>query len=649
MFNPRLVLYSFSYKSISNLSPKWPAWKLLRVASLKSTLPYPLTEHAGDHRMTGTLWRSFTYLRPYWRITVGSYSSIFIINALAIYSPQLISQIIDRGVRDGDALFLHKAVLGLLALTLVKGVFTFFQGMWTETASQNVAYDLRNEIQSKLTFLSFSYHDRSHAGDLLSRAMQDVERIRFLTGRAVLRIFEGGLLFISTVIVLVWMNPRLGILATIALPLLVFQSLRFGRRYRPLSLKIQQQLGVLTSNVEQSLRGARVVKAFAQEDAEVARFTVDNEKWFNLSNQAARLESINVPLMQLIANVGTVLILWYGGTLVIQNQLTLGELVAFTTYLAQLVRPVRLMGNIVPAVAMAASAAERIFEILDAPAEVQDHPGSTPLAQVEGHVRFEDVSFTYGRNHRALRNIDFEALPGQVIALLGPTGSGKSTIINLIPRFYEPTGGRILVDGIDTRGVTLNSLRSQIGLVLQETTLFAATVAENIAFGRPDATQADIEEAAKAAQAHDFIMEMSKGYQTRVGERGSTLSGGQKQRLAIARALLTDPRILILDDAMSSVDTETEKLIQVALERLMQGRTTFVIAHRLSTLHLADLILVLEKGRIAARGDHAALLQTSKVYADIYERQMRPQERAQYLQGQRARNEQPGKLRGGAL
>ena len=593
--------------------------------------------------MTGVLWRCFTYLRPYWQITAGSYLFVILINAIAIYSPLLISKIIDRGVRDGDTLFLHQAVLGLLALTLVKGVFTFWQGRWTEVASQNVAYDLRNEIQSKLTSLSFAYHDRSQAGDLLSRAMQDVERIRFLTGRAVLRIVEGSLLFVSTIAVLLWMNPRLGLLASIALPLLVYQSLRFGRRYRPLSLKIQQQLGALTSNVEQNLRGARVVKAFAQEEAELRRFAVANEKWFDLSNQAARLESINVPLMQLIANIGSVLVIYYGGMLVIRDQVTLGELVAFTTYLAQLVRPVRLLGNIVPAVAMAASAAERIFEILDAPAEVQDHPGSVPLGPVQGRVRFEDVSFSYGRSHNALRNIDFEAEPGQVIALLGPTGSGKSTIINLIPRFYEPTGGRILIDGIDTRTVTINSLRSQIGIVLQETTLFAATVAENIAFGRPNATQSEIEDAAQAAQAHDFIMEMPRGYQTHVGERGSTLSGGQKQRLAIARALLTDPRILILDDATSSVDTETEKLIQAALEKLMQGRTTFVIAHRLSTLHLANLILVLEKGRIAARGDHATLMRVSKLYADIYEHQMRPQERAQVLEADRA-----SKSRGGA-
>jgi ATP-binding cassette, subfamily B, multidrug efflux pump len=581
--------------------------------------------------ISSALIRSFRYLPPYWKITAGSYLAVLLMNAFTIITPQLIRLTIDRGIRDGDTPFLQLAVGGLLALTLLKGILTYFQGRWTEIASQNVAFDLRNEIQRKLTFLSFSYHDRTPTGDLLSRTIQDVERIRFLTGRATLRIVEGILLLISTIAVLIWMNPLLGLLATGALPLLIYQSLLFGRRYRPLSLKIQQQLGTLTSRLEQNLRGSRVVKAFAQEDAEENRFNVDNEVWFDLSLLATRIEAINIPLMHLIANIGTVFILWYGGLLVIQNSLTLGELVAFTTYLAQLVRPVRLMGMIIPAIAMAGSAGERIFEILDTHADVRDAPGAVELPPIQGRVTFENVSFAYSAGREALSSINIDAKPGQVIALLGPTGSGKSTIINLIPRFYDPTAGRILVDGIDTRSITLNSLRSQIGIVLQETTLFAATIGENIAFGRPDANQKDITAAAQAAQADEFIESLPDGYNTHVGERGVTLSGGQKQRLAIARALLTDPRILILDDATSSVDTETEKLIQKALHRLMEGRTTFVIAHRLSTLHRADLILVMEGGRIAAQGNHTTLMNTSPVYAEIYEHQMRPQERDQYL------------------
>jgi len=339
--------------------------------------------------------------------------------------------------------------------------------------------------------------------------------------------------------------------------------------------------------------------------------------------RASRLQAVNTPLIDFIANVSTVIIIWYGGQLVIQGQLTLGELVSFTTYLAQLALPVRRLGQIVPALAIAAAAGTRIFEILDAQSEVRDAPDAIPLPSVDGQVRFENVSFAYFRRHRVLDDISFEAQPGQVIALLGTTGSGKSTIINLIPRFYDATEGRITIDGYDIRRVTLNSLRDQVGIVLQETMLFATTIRENIAFSRPDAHEEDILEAARAAQAHDFIAETPRGYDTLVGERGVTLSGGQRQRVAIARALLKDPRILILDDATSSVDTETEQLIQKALERLMRGRTSFIIAQRLSTLRMADLILVLEKGRIAARGTHDELLRTSGLYAEIYQQQLR--------------------------
>jgi ATP-binding cassette, subfamily B, multidrug efflux pump len=331
-----------------------------------------------------------------------------------------------------------------------------------------------------------------------------------------------------------------------------------------------------------------------------------------------------MPLLHLIANISSVVILWYGGILVIDGHLTVGELVAFTTYLAQLVTPVRYLGMILPAIAMAGASAERIFEILDTIPDVREAPGAPALAIGQGHVRFEHVSFAYGRHSDVLKDITFEALPDQVIALLGPTGSGKTTVVNLIPRFYDPTEGRILIDGTDIQTIAINSLRSQIGMVLQETTLFAASIRENITFGKPDATQEDIEAAAKSAQAYDFITQTKDGYDTEVGERGVTLSGGQKQRLAIARAILTNPRILILDDATSSVDTETEHLIQLALDRVMQGRTTFVIAHRLSTVQRADLILLLDKGRIVARGKHEELLKASPLYHNIYEQQLKP-------------------------
>ncbi len=584
--------------------------------------PLPLRK-PGDAQV---LARCLGYLRPYWRLTSSAYAVLLAINGLALVIPQFIRWIVDRGIRGQETHLLGWSVLALLGLTLIKGGLSFLQGKWVEVASQSVAYDLRNAIHRKLAALSFSYHDRTETGQLLSRAVQDVERIRFLTGRALLRIAEGGTLLLGTAVMLLAMNPRLALLALAALPLLAYRALAFGRHFRPLSLAIQQQLAVLTTRLEQNLRGARVVKAFAQEEAEIAHFDRENHRWFDLAAQAARLQALNLPMMDLIANVGTISIIWYGGQLVIRGDLTLGELVAFSTYLAQLVQPVRRLGFIVSAIAQAAAAGERIFEILDAVSEVRDAPDAKPLPPVAGHVRFEKVSFAYFGRHLVLREVSFEAMPGRVIALLGATGSGKSTIINLIPRFYDAASGRITVDGYDISRVTLNSLRDQVGIVLQETTLFASTIRENIAFGRPGATDQEILAAAQAAQAHEFIVKMPQGYDTLVGERGVTLSGGQKQRVAIARALLKDPRILILDDATSSVDTETEQLIQKALERLMHGRTSFVIAQRLSTVRMADLVLVLEKGRIVAQGTHKELLRTSGLYAEIYYRQLRPQE-----------------------
>ncbi len=572
------------------------------------------------------LWRCYGYLRPYWRRVAIAYAALVGINLLSVVIPQLIRHIVDRGIRDRDTGLLGWSVLSLIGLTLVKGGLSFVQNRWVEISSQSVAYDVRNAIHQKLASLSFSYHDRTETGQLLSRAVQDVERIRFLTGRASMRLLDGTVLLLGTMVALVLMNTRLALLVLVTMPLLVHRAFVFARRYRPLSTDIQQQLAVLTARLEQNLRGARVVKAFAQEKAEVERFDRENARWFYLSALASRLRAINAPLLTLIANAGLVFIIWYGGSLVIRGQLTLGELVAFSTYLGQLAEPVRRMGMIVPVLAMATAAGERIFEILDARSDVEQAPEAVSLPPVQGHVRFQGVSFAYFGRHRVLQDVSFEALPGQVIALLGATGSGKSTIINLIPRFYDPTEGCITLDGHDIQSATLNSLRDQIGIVLQETTLFAATVQENIAFGRPDADEAEIVEAAQAAQAHDFIVDMPHGYDTPVGERGVTLSGGQKQRIAIARALLKDPRILILDDATSSVDTETEQLIQRALERLMRGRTSFVIAQRLSTVRMADLILLLDRGRVAARGTHKELLRTSGLYTDIYHHQLRAQD-----------------------
>jgi len=587
----------------------------------KQSIPLPMPSAP----LLQVLRRTYSYLRPYWKQTVGAYGSLLLMVAINAVIPQFTRWIIDKGIVGRQPDVLTWSVLALLGLTLVKGVLNYYQGLFTETASQNVAFDLRNELQRKLTRLSFSFHDQSETGELLSRAVQDVERVRFLTGRATLRILEASVMLVVTSVILLTLNIKLALLILLTIPLLVYEAIHFGNRFRPLSMQVQKQLAVLTTTVEQNLRGSRVVKIFAQEDAEINRFENENNKWLNLANRSARMQAVNTPLLFLIANLGMVAIILYGGAQVINSSLTIGTIVAFISYVGQLVDPVRRLGMIIPAVAIAASASERIFDVLDTISDVSDAPDAKPLGNIEGRVRFENVSFSYGRN-RILQDISFDIQSGQKVALLGLTGSGKSSIINLIPRFYDPTSGRILVDETDIRSVTLQSLRSQIGIVLQETTLFAATIRENIAFGKENATDDEVIQAAKAAQAHDFIVQTPEGYSTRVGERGVNLSGGQKQRIAIARALLLDPRILILDDATASVDSETENLIQLALAQLVQGRTTFVIAHRLSTVRNADLILVLGSGRISAQGTHMELLETSHVYQSIYSHQLKKQE-----------------------
>jgi ABC-type multidrug transport system fused ATPase/permease subunit len=577
------------------------------------------------------LLRCLGYLRPYWRFVAGSYVLLLINNGITLSMPLIIRHIVDQGIRGDSVGTIQWGVLALLGLALGRGVFIFLSGRWTEVASQSVAYDLRNAIHDKLQSLSFSYHDRAETGQLLARAIGDVDRLRFLTGRAFVRLTEITTLLLGISVSMMVMNLRLALLTMTVIPFLAYGALNFGRRFRPLFRAIREQMDGLTTYLEQNLRGARIVTAFAQERAQIQGFDAENTMVFRLNMAAARMRALNLPLLRLIASVGTIFILLYGGRLIIEDRLTIGELVAFTAYVGQLLVPIRRLGMIIAAVAQAVASGERVFEILDTKSEVEDLPGARPLGAARGTVRFERVSFAYFGRHQVLRGIDFEVQPGQVVALLGATGSGKSTVINLIPRFYDPTAGQITIDGQDIRHVTVNSLREQIGIVLQDTTLFATTVRENIAFGRPDARDKDIVAAAEAASAHEFIMAMPQQYGTPVGERGVTLSGGQKQRIAIARAILKDPRILILDDATSSVDTETEALIQAALARLMQGRTSFVIAQRLSTIRRADLVLVMDRGRIVARGlrtaEHTAhdeLLRSSGLYAEIYHRQLRP-------------------------
>jgi ATP-binding cassette subfamily B protein len=573
-----------------------------------------------------TMLRILGYMRPFWLSEVIAYLCMLGINAIRLITPQIIRVIVDVGIAEQQVDVLLRSI-GLLVITIViQGVFRFGEGFLTERVSQGIVYDMRNELYRKLQSLSFRYHDQTQAGQLLSRVTSDVERVRRVTGRLFLRLADSVVLMIGTTVVLFRMQPALAALSMAALPFIVITVERFVSRIHPMWHSRQDEMGELTSRLEQNLEGASVVRGFAQEPAEIERFDNQNDTIYNISMIMARLHSLAMPFMIFLTSISTVTILWMGGRMVIRGTLTLGELVAFNSYLLQLVGPMRRLGFIANMLGESRASAERAFEILDAESEVEEAPDAEELEVVEGAIAFEDISFSYVKEIEVLSDISFHVEPGESVALVGPTGSGKSTIINLIPRFYDVTEGAIKVDGTDIRTVTLESLRSQIGMVLQETMLFGSTIRENIAFGRADATQEQIEEVAKAAAAHDFIQSFPDGYDTAVGERGVTLSGGQRQRVAIARALLLDPRILILDDATSSVDTETEKRIQEALQNLMEGRTSLIIAQRVSTVRNADQILVIDDGKLAAQGTHEDLIQESGVYAEIYYRQLRPED-----------------------
>lgn len=571
-----------------------------------------------------SLRRAIRYLGPYWLIAVGAVASLILVTAANLIIPQLIRWVIDSGISPGNMQIILWGAFGLVAVAAVRGLFNFSQGYWSEKASQNVAFDVRNNLFNKIHDLSFSYHDRAQTGQLMTRLTSDVEQVRQFTGMGLFQFINALIMLFGSATLLLVMNWRLALVAMGTIPLMSILIVRFLTAVRPLFEQVQARLGTLNTVLQENLAGVRVVKAFAREPFETSRFYAANQNYLSINLQTVRIFASNFPLIFFVFNLGTLGIVWVGGNMVISERLSLGELAAFITYLNFMVFPMMMLGMLGAMIARAIASARRIFEILDAQSEVTDRPGAAPLPPIKGHVAFEDVTFHYVAGERdTLSHVSFVAEPGKTVAILGATGSGKSTIINLIPRFYDPISGRVTVDGHDVRDVTLDSLRLQIGIVLQETTLFTGSIRDNIAYGRPDASDEAVIEAAKAAQAYDFIVEMPDGYQTHVGERGVGLSGGQRQRIAIARALLLDPRVLILDDSTSSVDAETEYQIQQALKRLMAGRTSFVIAQRISTVRDADLILVLDNGRLAATGTHEDLLAESSLYAEIVYSQLR--------------------------
>jgi ATP-binding cassette subfamily B protein len=518
---------------------------------------------------------------------------------------------------------LIQAALFIVGFAVLRGVFSFLQAYWAERNSQAVAFDLRNDLFAKIQRLSFSYHDQNQTGQLMIRATDDVEKLRLFLGQGLLQLVGAILLLTATLIILFSTNAQLALATIWILPVALVLFIFFGTVSQPLFSKVQQKLSALNTILQENLAGIKVVKAFTREKSEEVKFNVAADDLMKQQIVIARLFTFLMPLIFLIANLGQASVLYVGGRQIILGTLSLGEWQEFSMYLLYIFFPVAQLGFIITQFGQAAASASRIFEILDAKSDVTDKPGAIELPQVTGNIKFEDVTFRYvGGGDPVLDKVNFEARPGQTIALLGATGSGKTSIINLLPRFYDPTEGRITIDGHDLRDVKLESLRAQIGIVLQETTLFSGSIRDNIAFGKPDASDQEIMAAAKAAAAHDFIMAFADGYGTSVGERGTTLSGGQKQRIAIARALLLNPRILILDDSTSSVDLGTEATIQAALDILMKNRTSFVIAQRISTVMNADQIIVLDRGKVAAIGKHADLLEDNEIYAEIYTSQL---------------------------
>ena len=544
------------------------------------------------------------------------------VNAANLATPQILRYLIDRGITPLNMTWVWYAVLGLFAVAVVRGVFNFLQGYWSEVSAQGVAFDLRNVIFAKLEHLSFSYHDSAQTGKLMTRMTSDVELVQMFVGRGSLMIVSALILLAGTVVVMLNMNWKLTLVLLVIIPLLLGIFAFFVRGITPISKEVQVKLSNLNTTLQENLAGARVVKAFAREAYELGRFIQQNQELLDANLNMVRLFTSFFPLIFFIGNLATIGVVWFGGLQVIGESLSMGELVAFLGYVNFLLMPIFMIGMIGSMLGRAEASAQRIFEVIDTQSDVQNRADAIPLPPIKGRVAFNDVSFRYfGSGENVLCNVSFTAEPGQVIAIMGKTGAGKSSIINLIPRFYDVTSGRVTIDSYDVRQVTLDSLRSQVGIVLQETTLFSGTIRDNIAYGRPEATLEEVMAAANAAQAHEFIMETPGGYDTEVGERGVGLSSGQKQRVAIARTLLVDPRILILDDSTSSVDAETEYKIQQALQQLMIGRTSFIIAQRISTVRNANLILLLDNGNLVAQGSHEELMRTSELYADILETQ----------------------------
>jgi len=577
-------------------------------------------------RSAGIFPRLLKYMVKYWPAVLLAMSCVVAVTYLNVIVPLIVRDVVDKVLIRNMYDQLAWLSLSIILVAALRSVVSFTQRYSQQYIGQKVVFDLRNSLFRSLEEKSFSFYDQAQTGQLMSRVTSDVEQVRALLAWWLETLVASILTVGSVIFVISTIDLNLALLYLATAPLVLLAAYSFSKRIRPRFALTREIFGEITSVIQQTIVGTRVVRAFAQEEHEAKKFEVPHGKFLKTNLEIWRYRSMFMPFMAFTLSLGTALVYWYGGGVVIRGNMTVGSLVASAAYLAMLVMPVRFMGFLITFYQQAITGAERIFEIMDAKLEVEEKPDAVELPPMQKQIAFKDVSFEYAFGKKVLDKINLAVNAGEIIALLGATGSGKSSLIHLIPRFYDVTEGSITIDGYDIRDVKLRSLRQQIGIVLQETFLFSASIKENISYGKPDATDEEIERVAKVAGAHDFIMSLPDKYETRVGERGITLSGGQRQRIAIARALLLNPRILIFDDSTSSVDVETEHEIQQALQTLLKNRTTFIITQRVSTIKNATRIVVFENGQIVEEGSHEELLARDGIYAKIYRTQFKEQE-----------------------
>ena len=567
--------------------------------------------------------RILNYIRPYLHVLFAALVCTMLAAGGNLYLPWIFRDMIDKVLTAKDAYMLNLISASIVVIFLLRGIFLYWQNYLMSYVGQHVIIDIRSEVFHKLQRLSMSFYDKNKTGTIMSYVTNDVNALQGAMVDNTVELVTESIILIGSIFAMIYLDWKLTLFTILTFPIVLYFMNFFGKKIRRSGGMIQEATADITSVLQESVSSARVVKSFVREKYEIERFEKENAANLAANLKNARYMATLTPTIEFVAALGVTLILWYGGNNVIEGDTTAGSLVAFLAYAVNISNPIKRITRVTGNIQKALAAAQRVFDVLDLPEEVTDLPGAEPLPAVSGSVSFEHVSFSYNKGDEIIHDLSFSVKPGQAIGLVGPSGAGKSTIASLLPRFYDCDSGTIRIDGTDIRTATLDSLRSQVGIVPQETILFNGTVYDNILYGRLDATKEEIIEAAKAANAHDFIMELPQGYETMLGDRGVNISGGQRQRIAIARAILKNPRILILDEATSALDTESERLVQDALNRLMVGRTAFVIAHRLSTIKNADRILVLEKGRLAEDGTHEELMEKNGLYAHLYQIQYR--------------------------